>query len=810
MSETARVVPLAPVEGTFTYRVPAELSDDVVAGARVLIPFGRRTITGVVSELTDEVGDVKDIVDVLDEAPAFSPVLLELTRWIAEYYVCTWGEAIKAALPAGTTVESRSVVRLLRHPTPDEPAAAGRVAALLDGNAMPLSTLVGDGITHHLVRRLAAAGIVSLEQELGGHGTAIRRATHLRLAEGVDPASLTPELRGARQRAILEALALSAASGDEEPSQADILARSGASTSSLKSLLEKGIVEVIEREVIRTPFDEVPAPAPDLALHTEQASALRAIEEAAGSGIHRAFLLHGITGSGKTEVYIQALRRVLARGQSGIVLVPEIALTPQTVRRFRAHFGDRIAVLHSRMSAGERFDAWRNLRSGRFRVAIGPRSAIFAPLTNVGLIVVDEEHEGSYKQFDPAPRYHARDVAVMRARLESAVCILGSATPSLETYLNAQADKYELLTMPVRVPLAGGSTAQLPSITVIDLVRERKIKRLKGALAHPLREAIAVRLEKGEGVILLQNRRGYSPLLICADCGHTPSCRDCAVSLTYHRSHRHLRCHYCGRVERLPATCPECESDALDRVGAGTQRVEEEISELFPRARLLRMDLDTTSRKDSHRKILDAFGRREADILLGTQMVAKGLDFAHVTLVGVVDADTGLLLPDFRSAERTFQLLTQVAGRAGRADQPGEVFLQTHRPQHPAVIAAAKHDYASFAEHELAERRLVGYPPYVRMAAVEFKGPDERAVEQAAKRWAGIARTQRQDIEVLGPEPAFVGRVKRQYRYHALLKAHRRVGPYELPALVRTVNEQHGPPRGGVRVNVDIDPTGVL
>lgn len=807
MPATARVVPLSPVEGTFTYLVPQELSATALPGARVLVPFGRRTLTGVIVERTAEEGALKPIADVLDEQPALPEHLLELARWMAGYYVCSWGEALRTLLPAGTTLESRSVVRLLRPPSADDPPEAERLAALLAEKPAPLASIVGDGLTHHRVRRLAAAGLVAIEQELSGDGPSARRVPYLRLAAGVDAAAALAELRGAKQRALVEALD----GRHYAVPQAEVLADTGASSATVKGLVEKGLVERVEREVIRTPFDEPVAAARDVVLHPAQQAALGAIASALGAGEARTFLLHGITGSGKTEVYIQALRQVLAAGRTGIVLVPEIALTPQTVSRFRAHFGDRVAVLHSRMSTGERFDAWRHLRGGRFAVAIGPRSAVFAPLQNLGLLVVDEEHEASYKQFDPAPRYHARDVAVMRARLEGAVCILGSATPSLESYVNGRSGKYALLEMPARVPIGGdGLLAQLPAVAIVDLGRERKVRRLAGALSHPLRQAMRARIARGEGVILLQNRRGYSPILICGVCGHAPACRDCAVSLTYHRSHRHLRCHYCGRVAAVPARCPECGAEALERVGAGTQRIEEEIREVFPEARTLRMDLDTTTRKGAHRAILEAFARGDADILLGTQMVAKGLDFPRVTLVGVVDADTSLLLPDFRSAERTLQLLMQVAGRAGRADLPGEVLIQTRRPEHPAVLAAARHDYALFAERELEERRQVGYPPFVRMAAIEFKGPDERLVAHVADAWTNLLRERRAEIDILGPEASFVSRIKRQYRRHTLLKAPRRLGAYHLPQIIREVNEAFGTPPGRVRINVDVDPVGVL
>ncbi len=814
----ARVVPLTPVDKVYTYLVPPELEAEAVPGARVVVPFGARTLTGVIAERTDGSGDeagprLKPILDVLDEAPSFSPVLLRLTRWIADYYVCAWGDVLKAALPSGATVESRRVVRRTERPALGLNGVGGRVLALLEASGpQPVGTLQHslDGVTASLLRRLERDALVRIEQELAPPSASPRTEWHLRLGPRAGDAA--EALRGAKQRAVAEALARLQSEGTAEPRQAEVLAATGASSATLKSLVEKGWVERVEREVVRTPFDALDAPEPPPAHvpNAGQVEALFQIGAALAARETRTFLLHGVTGSGKTEVYIRALRQAFDAGRTGIVLVPEIALTPQTVRRFRAHFGDRVAVLHSRMSTGERYDAWRHLNGGRFDVAIGPRSAIFAPLRNVGLVVVDEEHEGSYKQFDPAPRYHARDVAVMRAHLEGAVCVLGSATPSLESVLNAQSGKYELLKMPDRVPVPGG-VAELPPVEIVDLTWEKKVRRLKGALSHPLREAIRDRLGRGEGVILLQNRRGYSPVVTCDDCGHTPQCRDCAVSLTFHKSHRHLRCHYCGLAEPLPARCPACGSPDLARLGAGTQRVEEELAEVFPGARVLRMDLDTTGRKNAHQKILDAFGRGEADILIGTQMVAKGLDFARVTLVGVVDADTGLLLPDFRASERTFQLLMQVAGRAGRGALRGEVILQTRSPDNPALQHAARHDFAGFLRTELPDRRAFGYPPYGRLVGVEFKGPTERVVQQTAERWTQRLRQRAgASAEVLGPEPAFIGRVKRQFRFHTIVKAEGPGHPYALSRLVRAANEQFGSPPKGVRINVDVDPAGLL
>ncbi len=804
----AEVVPLAPVEGAYTYAVPDGMP--VAVGARVVVPFGRREMTGVVVAVSD--GDAPDgareIADRLD-GPPLPADLLALTRWTADYYLCAWGEALRAALPSGAEVESRRVAHARVSPGARTDAAGRAVLDALADGPLPLAELASAlgraTVPHALLRAMQSDGHVELADERQAPRARVKTARFLSLAG--DPA----EARGARQAALLDWLA--ARQGPVR--QAEALAGSGATASTVSALAARGLVEVSELPVERRAdgLDAPPASPDALALHPSQSAALGAITDALGAGRSGTFLLEGVTGSGKTEVYLRALRAARDAGRTGIVLVPEIALTPQTVRRFTAHFPGEVAVLHSRMSPGERLDAWTRIADGVYPVVVGPRSAIFAPVLSLGLVVVDEEHEASYKQFDPAPRYHARDVAVMRAHVAGAVCVLGSATPSLESVANARAGKYTHLRMAERVPVAGRDAAPLPDVRVVSLTREREIRRLKGALSHDLREAIRARLARGEQTILLQNRRGYAPVLTCESCGFTPTCRDCAVSLTVHHTHgaAQLRCHYCGRAERVPVACPQCGEHDLRRLGAGTQRVEEELAAVFPDARLLRMDLDTTARRGAHRRLLDSFGRGEADILLGTQMVAKGLDFPRVTLVGVVDADTGMLLPDFRAAERAFALLAQVAGRAGRHDLEGEVLLQTRNPDHPAVRYALAHDVAGFQAHELGERRALGYPPFGRLVGAEAKGPGEATTRRLAD---GFARALTREAEriagahVLGPVAALVGRVQRQWRFHTLLRAPRTVPHAVLAAAVRRAVAA-APAPAGHRLNVDVDPVGL-
>ncbi len=824
---TVQVVLPLPVEQAYTYVVPDELAEAVHVGCRVLVPFGPRRLTGLVIDWGPAVETLdfktRPLLDVLDETPAFTDEMLTLTRWIADYYVCGWGEVVKAALPAGTNIEDKQ--HLSRTTKQANGVLSGQARAVLDYlDTHGEATLSGirqqlNAVPIALVRRLERDGLVSITRELVDAKVRVKTETHLRFAPAFRHRSaardIQQQLRGHKQVAVVEAMAGLALEGTHEPRQADVLERAAAASPTVRTLVNKGILETVEKEVIRTPLGDLPdepAPPPRV-LHPAQQQALDALAKPIDAGKFETFLLHGVTGSGKTEVYIAALKRVLAQGKTGIILVPEIALTPQTVRRFRAHFGDRIAVLHSRMSLGERYDAWRHLRGGRYDVVIGPRSAVLAPLSNVGLVVVDEEHEPSYKQFDPAPRYHARDVAVMRAHHNKAVCVLGSATPSLESLANARRGKYTLLEMPDRVPVPGHTAAPLPPVRIVDLTLERKKHQLKGALSVQLQDAIRQRLEREEQVILLQNRRGYAPIVECQDCGWVPMCYDCSVTLTYHKAQRHLRCHYCGLAQRLPQACPKCNSQALKQLGEGTQRVEEELAQVFPDARVLRMDLDTTGKKDAHHRILSRFGKGKADILIGTQMVAKGLDFPRVTLVGIINADMGMRLPDFRAEERTFQLLTQVAGRAGRAELRGEVLLQTRTPDHPLFQFVVHHDYPRFANAALAERQQLDYPPFAHIVGVEFRGPKEPTVQDMAERWTKMLGEQVQGVmgvQILGPEPALIGRVKRQYRYHTILKARRGLEGPPMQQLLRATTAAFGSPPRHYRIAIDVDAIGLF
>jgi primosomal protein N' (replication factor Y) (superfamily II helicase) len=676
--------------------------------------------------------------------------MLELCRWMAEYYVAPLGVALRSVLPAALTGAA----------VPVPAQKTRRVAAI----TRELESLIERDET--FARSKQQRALYELIESLGG-------------------------------RASVDLL----------------LERLSFSPSVLRGLVTRGLVSVDRDVVERDPFaGRVGAHAVGPLVPTAAQQA--AIDGLASSAPGSVSLLHGITGSGKTLVYIDLLRRVVeTSGRTAIMLVPEIALTPQTVDRFRAVFGDRIAVLHSALSDGERYDAWLALRRGDKRIAVGARSAVFAPLENLGAIIVDEEHESSYKQGD-APRYHAREVAIVRARQSGAIVVLGSATPSLESWHNAAAGKYHLLSLPERV---GGG--RLPEVKVVDLRAERAASAaappdpVRQALSMPLEDALRTRLERGEQSILLLNRRGYASFTQCSACGEVPPCPNCSISLTYHRTPERLVCHYCAHHEPPTDACRRCGGPLMRQRGLGTQQVERLVSERFPSARLARMDVDTTSGKWAHADILDRVGRGEVDVLLGTQMIAKGLDFPNVTLVGVIDADVGINLPDFRSSERCFQLLSQVAGRAGRGPKGGEVLIQTRLGKHHAVRCAVAHDYRSFVHEESESRHSPPYPPFVRLANVLFSGLDEIATSELAERGAvwlrRLADRRAKDVRVIGSAPCAIDRIKNRWRWHVLLKSDH---PGSLTRVLSYFATRFEVPTTAakLRVTIDRDPVSLL
>jgi len=767
---------------TFSYSIPPGMG--VVPGQAVLVPFGKKVLQGTVLALADraEVEETRDLAGILDSRPMLSPSRIALARWISDYYLAPLYEAVSLMLPAG--FERRTVTYLEATDPSIEasslPTRQRQVMELVlrDSNASlrSLETVMGALPASRAVSQLVRKGLIRRRYALDRSRVSRRMETLLRLAL---PAGKIHEeaarllRRAPRQAELLDYLA-------KHPSPvvaADVRRDIGTDSGVIARLVEKGLATTEQVEMRRVPFAHqgIAATVPLLPTAAQRV-ALDEIRSAlatpAGIGPTRVFVLHGVTGSGKTEVYLQALAETIQRGKRGIVLVPEIALTPQTVERFASRFSNRVAVLHSQLSIGERFDEWQSIRDGEYDVVIGPRSALFAPQPDLGLIVIDEEHEWTYKQQDPAPRYHAREIAIKLAEETGAVVVLGSATPDVETYYRAQREEFRLLTLPERI--VPGGEPELPPVEIIDLREELKSGN-RSVFSRALGAAIETALSRGEQAILFLNRRGTATSVVCRSCGYVVPCPNCEIPLSYHSDEDRVLCHQCDYRIRIPQECPVCGSRRIKFLGIGTQKLEHETRRAFPMARVLRWDSDVTRRKHSHQEILDSFRNHEADILIGTQMVAKGLDLPRVTLVGVVIADIGLNLPDFRAGERTFQQLCQVAGRAGRSVLGGRVIVQTYSPEHYAVEAAAKHDYGRFYGDEIAYRRLLHDPPLTRLVRMTYSHDDDTRCRQETERMARAITEERDaagisGLELIGPAPAFRHRLRGHYRWQLILR----------------------------------------
>jgi len=733
-----------PVEETFTYRDPRP-GPPVPIGTELIVPFGSRQVTGfVVGHPETAPGQVRDITDTVGDGPAIDEPILELCRWASGYYLAPLGEVLRSALPRGERAISSRRIRLTD--------AGRRLVEIESHGRSHMAGITLDAQDRALLARLHAARTLS--------PTALARGT-----------------AGAAAR--------------------------------MAHLLERDLVEIVDRvagptksrkkaEQDKASVADSPLPV----LNPHQQAALDALQAALGQG-YRGFLLQGITGSGKTEVYLRLIAEARQQGKGALVLVPEIALTPQLAARFRARFGDDVAVLHSALPAADRLAAWRRLRSGEVGIAVGARSAVFAPVRDLAVVVVDEEHDGSFKQEDGV-RYHGRDLAVMRAHQAKAVVVLGSATPSLESFRNVLIGRFGRLLLPTRANPAAAARP-LPPVEIIDLRRHQM--RSDQLLSPPLALAVAAALAAGEQSILFLNRRGFSTLMHCQACGAVVRCTSCDVSMTLHRGREKLICHYCGRALPVPARCPACKHPGLEGLGTGTERVESVVRALFPEARVARLDRDTTDgKRDVLEKLLARVHEREIDILVGTQMVTKGHDFGGVTLVGVLQPDQGMHLPDFRAAERTFQLLEQVAGRAGRGERPGRILVQTFCPDHPAIQFLRTHDYEGFVRDELGQRESANYPPFSRMIAIRLDGRIESAVRAAATAAAGLARTQAGDaIAVLGPAEAPIPKLRGRSRYQIWLRGTDRAKLVAVARAAARVSLPHD-----VRLAIDVDPQSVL
>lgn len=764
----------------FSYASDGELP----YGARVLVPLKGKLIMGIVAdEVEKENFRYKKVAELLDTESVLPIELMELAKWMAEYYLCSMGKALFAMLPANLQADIDAKVSWIKHKEPDDPRFLILKQAIGEDESISLSQL-RKKLPNHPIYKLCeeaeALGLITLNSKIRYKDKPKVKNFIRRIDFSFDENSLPLKQREAFE--LIKAY-------DEPFPMADI--SSYVAYSSLKALVKKGIIEIFPREVKEPQlFKETGGKARNVVLNEEQKQAVAELEE--DFGHFQVHLLYGITGSGKTEVYIRLIRRYLSIGKSVIFLIPEIALTPQMLDRFDHSFGDSLAVLHSKLTDNQRFAQWQRIKEGKCRLIVGARSAIFAPAVNLGLIIVDEEHEQSYKQ-DSSPRYQGRDLAIVRAKMQNAQVILGSATPSLESWQNAQTGKYKLHELKSR-PL----NYQLPEVRIVDLYEEEK----QDLFSHQLLEAIKLRLQKKEQVILFQNRRGFSSFVQCMKCGHLITCQNCEISMYYHRDRQDMQCHYCGNSYPIPRRCPKCGSFSFSYGSPGTQKVEQSLKVLFPTAKILRLDSDSpgSSLESMYRRMKNL----EIDILLGTQMITKGLDFPNVTLVGIINADISLNVPDFRAAERSFQLITQVAGRSGRADKEGEVIIQSYNPNHYAITSAKEQNFPQFASIELKNRKALWYPPHSRLARILFLSTDIELLKAEMKRLLKLLPKNRQGLLILGPVQAPMSLINRQYRWHVILKGE---SPKVLKDAIYFIEDKFD---SSLHYQIDIDPTSLL
>jgi len=801
----------APVNRSLTYLAPDDCGQPLLPGLRVLVPLGGRRITGYILGRIDcaPVGQkIKKIYEVLDSEPLFPAEQVQFYKWLAGYYHYPIGEVIKTALPAGLTKKSGRRVMITE--AGREKLSELPERAIVDSpwflsllHKGELSTYITGSLWRSKERRLLELwekdGWVTISTELVGGTAKAKTETCCALAE---KNIVFEDLKVSEQKSIEVLQKIASATKSRFVPRKEITREYPGAGKGLKSLAQKNIVLIGEQHVYRDPFGEcfLESDIPEI-LTNGQKKALESILPAIERGRFSPFLLHGVTGSGKTEVYLRAAAFGLEQKKSVLVLVPEIALATQIEAHFLARFGSRVALLHSGLSSGQRFDQWRRISQGKADVVIGARSAVFAPLKNPGLIIVDEEHDSSYKQ-DDGLRYHARDLAVLRASQSEAVVILGSATPSVTSYYHATKGKYNLLDLDKRI-----EDRPLPEVEVVSMQSLKTVSGRVPVFSPVLIRNLRKNLERGEQSLIFLNRRGFANFMICGDCGQVVECRHCQVSLTLHRSANKLLCHYCGFTVSSKSVCAKCRAPSLNPIGVGTERLEHELPELFPGARIARLDRDTCRKRNDYIKILRAVHKGEVDILLGTQMITKGHHFPNVTLVGIVLADTGLGLPDFRAGERTFQLISQVTGRAGRGEKPGRVVVQTFQPEHYSIEMAKNHDYTGMFAREIELRKALGYPPFSRIVNVKIEAAEDKYVQDAAARLAKLARRLQKgsEPEILGPAPAPLTRLRDKYRWQLLIKCNKfevlHTFLHRLEGEIATLSKA-----GKVRIAIDVDP----
>lgn len=787
-------VPANQTDRLFDYAIPKEWEEMIEPGMRVVVPFGPRKIQGFVISVAEESehAKLKEVSEVKDVTPILTKELLDLGFWLTEKTLCYAVSALQAMLPAAMKANVTKTI-VLGNRVNDEAIWHRMVSS---------GGVKWDDFLSHFSHKELNRAIKNDELEVRYD---VKEKTAPKTILSVSPALSKDELHMVRDkmgnRALKQQEIITHFIEQEGAvSYKELMDMLDTTRSTIKSLVSKEILREEEIELYRDPYkgrEFMPSTALELTDLQEQA--IRPILKSINEHHHETFLIHGVTGSGKTEIYLQSIHRVLEQGKEAIVLVPEISLTPQMVTRFKSRFGSEVAVLHSGLSRGEKYDEWRKIHRKEVKVVVGARSAVFAPFTNLGIIIIDEEHESSYKQ-EENPRYHARDVAIKRGEHYKCPVVLGSATPSLESYARATKGVYTLLELLDRV-----NKQAMPAVAIVDMREELRAGN-RSMFSNDLYDKLKDRLEKKEQTVLFLNRRGYSTFVMCRDCGYVAECPHCDISLTYHKINGTMRCHYCGHEERFPSQCPECESEHIRFFGTGTQRVEEELTKILPEARVVRMDVDTTRRKGSHEKLLNQFGEGKADILLGTQMIAKGLDFPNVTLVGVLAGDAMLHIPDFRASEKTFQLLTQVSGRAGRHLLPGEVIVQSYTPEHYSIEMAADHDYQSFYHREMVTRKQFGYPPFYFLAMVNVSHEELTKTVDVTEKIAGYLKDQlsKQSV-VLGPVASPIPRIKDRYRYQCMIKYKTEPNlTHYLKEIQKHFSKEIS--RGGLQISIDTQP----
>jgi primosomal protein N' (replication factor Y) (superfamily II helicase) len=791
-------VPTLQTDRSFDYLIPDKWIHVIQPGMRVIVPFGPRKVQGFVVDVKADttIESLKEIDSLLDVSPVLNDELLNLGFWLTKETLCLAISAFQAMLPAALKAKYDKEIRVkkeeVKHLLPEELAGLFHKRSAINWKEIENTSWLP------LIQKEIQKGTLEVHYNVKDKA---RKKWVKMIEPALDREDLQSALdqippKAAKQKDIIRFFM-----DHYEPfPYKDVLEKTQSTASSIKALIEKGILIEKQQEIYRDPYENKnfikTKPFP---LTPEQQKAIAPILESIENEIHKVFLMYGVTGSGKTEVYMQAIDAVLKQGKEAIVLVPEISLTPQMVQRFKGRFGSQVAVLHSGLSIGEKYDEWRKIQRKEVRVVVGARSAIFAPFENLGIIIIDEEHETSYKQ-EENPRYHARDVAIYRGKHHGCPVVLGSATPTLESFARAKKNVYELLVLSKRM-----NDQPLPKVEIVDM-REELRSGNRSMFSRLLFEKIKERIEKKEQTVLFLNRRGYSSFVMCRDCGYVVSCPNCDISLTYHRFDQRMKCHYCGFEEVTVTNCPECGSEHIRYFGTGTQKVEEELGKILPEARVIRMDVDTTSKKGAHERLLAKFEDGQADILLGTQMIAKGLDFPNVTLVGVLTADTMLHLPDFRASEKTFQLLTQVSGRAGRHQLPGEVIIQTYTPDHYSVELAAKHDYLSFFQKEMMMRKLHAYPPFYYLALITVSHPEvTKAASVTEKIAAYLKNRMSKESIVLGPVASPIARINDRYRYQCMVKYKREPN---LATLLKQIihHYQQDMVKESLMISIDLNP----